>query len=459
MDRTANKIESIKRLCLERGYEFLSLEVVNKMPRIFYINHNKDRNGTEFGKHSQNYYDFIKGCKDTRENKDSYAKGNEWVKEMQKLYPEYDFSHTKYYNKETAVAIICKKHGEFTILPPALKHNDCEKCPKCFIEEKKKETRSRNIERLKSLLTPYGITFNENEYIDKTTKIPLRYKGEIIYRIPKNLYKGNNLEKVCELIDRRDKQTTILEKKQKNFIEKVTKVHPNLDFSEAIFNNTNEKVKVICHCRNEFGDEHGEFYMTPHNLLSGYGCKKCSNKFLDRELFIKKAEKIHNGKYDYSKVDYKNAATKVCIICPEHGEFWQIPGSHLNKRGCPLCKTSHLEKDINNFLSKKGICYEYQYHNKELLGRQSLDFYIPDKRIAIECQGEQHFISNFFKSKGIEFAENHLKYIQSLDKKKQEICEANNITLIYFTEARLKHFMKDLKCFTDKDELYKFLME
>jgi hypothetical protein len=35
--------------------------------------------------------------------------------------------------------------------------------------------------------------------------------------------------------------------------------------------------------------------------------------------FIKKANEIHKGKYDYSKVVYINNKTNVCIICPEHG--------------------------------------------------------------------------------------------------------------------------------------------
>lgn len=40
-----------------------------------------------------------------------------------------------------------------------------------------------------------------------------------------------------------------------------------------------------------------------------------------KEIFIEKATKIHNSKYDYSKVEYVNSKTKVCIICPIHGEF------------------------------------------------------------------------------------------------------------------------------------------
>ena len=38
-------------------------------------------------------------------------------------------------------------------------------------------------------------------------------------------------------------------------------------------------------------------------------------KKLTTEEFIERARKIHGNKYDYSKVNYVNAKTKVCIIC------------------------------------------------------------------------------------------------------------------------------------------------
>jgi hypothetical protein len=53
--------------------------------------------------------------------------------------------------------------------------------------------------------------------------------------------------------------------------------------------------------------------------------------------FIKKGTQLHNDKYDYSKVEYVNSRTKVKIICPEHGEFEQLPSSHLQGNGCPKC--------------------------------------------------------------------------------------------------------------------------
>jgi hypothetical protein len=58
---------------------------------------------------------------------------------------------------------------------------------------------------------------------------------------------------------------------------------------------------------------------------------------LTTEEFIKKAREVHGDKYDYSKVEYVGSESKVCIVCPEHGEFWQAPHTHLRGGGCPIC--------------------------------------------------------------------------------------------------------------------------
>ena len=58
------------------------------------------------------------------------------------------------------------------------------------------------------------------------------------------------------------------------------------------------------------------------------------------EEFIAKAKAVHGDKYDYSKVEYVNSQTKVCVICQEHGEWAVTPKEHLRGRGCPNCYTS-----------------------------------------------------------------------------------------------------------------------
>ena len=69
-------------------------------------------------------------------------------------------------------------------------------------------------------------------------------------------------------------------------------------------------------------------------------------KRLTTQEFIERANKVHNRKYDYSKVEYIKSSEKVCIICPIHGEFWQTPNKHLNKRGCPECRRENLKSPI-----------------------------------------------------------------------------------------------------------------
>ena len=64
----------------------------------------------------------------------------------------------------------------------------------------------------------------------------------------------------------------------------------------------------------------------------------------DTEWFINEARKIHGDKYDYSKAVYTNNKTKVCIICPIHGEFYQTPKNHVtNKQGCPQCGKEYAQ--------------------------------------------------------------------------------------------------------------------
>ena len=71
-----------------------------------------------------------------------------------------------------------------------------------------------------------------------------------------------------------------------------------------------------------------------------------------KEEFIKEADIIHNYKYNYSKINYINNKTKVCIICPEHGEFWQTPANHLKGANCPKCEKKKKKK-FYFFLKKK----------------------------------------------------------------------------------------------------------
>ena len=79
-------------------------------------------------------------------------------------------------------------------------------------------------------------------------------------------------------------------------------------------------------------------------LLKGSGCVSCAGlKKKTTEEFIEISNKVHNHKYDYSNVDMYNRDEKgrVCIICPIHGEFWQLPKVHMKGSGCYKCQPNH----------------------------------------------------------------------------------------------------------------------
>ena len=144
--------------------------------------------------------------------------------------------------------------------------------------------------------------------------------------------------------------------KNNNFIEKAKAIHKNrYDYSKV--NYVNAKTKIIITCK-----QHGEFEQTPSNHLSGFNCQKCAkNLKMNTTTFIEKASSIHNNKYDYSKVNYLNADTKITIVCKEHGEFEQIPDFHLNRKcGCPNC-ANNITLALCTFIEKANSIHNNKY--------------------------------------------------------------------------------------------------
>lgn len=124
----------------------------------------------------------------------------------------------------------------------------------------------------------------------------------------------------------------------KKFCFRAIKVHGTFyDYSLVNYFNIDKKVKIICPI-----DGHGIFEQSPYkHIHEKNGCPTCSgNEKLSLEQFKSRAEKIHNGFYDYSLVEYNGMSKKIKIICPVigHGVFEQSPDMHLYyKNGCPIC--------------------------------------------------------------------------------------------------------------------------
>jgi len=218
------------------------------------------------------------------------------------------------------------------------------------------------------------------------------------------------------------------------------------DYSKVVYKNNKEKVCIICNNIDKYGKVHGEFWQRPNDHLSGYECPKCNNEYKPTtQEWIERAKEVHGDKYDYSKVEYINAKTKVCIICPQHGEFWQVPNNHLNGNNCPSCNSnikSLNEKKIHLFLTENNINFvrEKTFHWLKNEKNLYLDFYLVDYDIAIEYQGEQHYFP-IQKFGGKE----ELIKIKERDNKKLNLCNEHNIKIFYFNRKNINNLNKIFK--------------
>jgi len=151
------------------------------------------------------------------------------------------------------------------------------------------------------------------------------------------------------------------------FIKEANDIHNNkYDYSKSNYISAKDNIIIICLI-------HGEFEQTPNSHLQGNGCRKCANeKTKERMLipwneYMEDLNKIHNNKYDYSKVIWKGVDIDIIIICPKHGDFKIRPADHKRGRECQKCsKEIHVQYNklntdefINKSIEIWGNKYDY----------------------------------------------------------------------------------------------------
>ncbi|MDP9645461.1 PDDEXK family nuclease [Paraburkholderia caledonica] len=160
-----------------------------------------------------------------------------------------------------------------------------------------------------------------------------------------------------------------------SFVAAARAIHGDrYDYSATEYKGRGQKVVVGCHM-------HGPFLTSPETHLRGANCMQCSGKAKGTtDWFIAKARAVHGERYDYSRVDYKGRRQKVCIICREHGEFWQDASNHVHRSSnCPTCmgvKRSTLEDFIRRAKDMHGDLYDYS----------QVVFIGVDHKVKIGCQ-------------------------------------------------------------------------
>ena len=297
------------------------------------------------------------------------------TKAKEKHTSEYDYSKVAYVNNRTKVTIICKKHGEFNQKPDShLQGSGCRKC-----NHNKNNSRAYTLEKfLAAAISVHGdyYDYSNVKFKNLETKVNIICpKHGSFEQTPQGHILGRRCLK-CSYENRAKTLTT------EEFISKAKEIHKvKYDYSKVNYVRGTDRVVIVC-------PKHGEFEQKAQGHLCGYGCRKCKYEKKKKncytlESFIEKANEKHNNFYDYSKVDFKNTSTKVVIICPEHGEFEQLPSAHLQGSRCRDCgykivtekQTGSSESFIEKAKGVHGGTYDYS----------KVKYKVSNKKVTVIC--------------------------------------------------------------------------
>lgn len=369
---------------------------------------------------------------------------------------KYDYSLVDYQGSHSKVCIICPVHGQFWQSATGhLSGGGCKECKSQKIKSLKSKSKDKFIQEARYI---HGDKYNYDEVVYENNRSRLRIicpTHGAFYQMAGNHLKGCGCQKCAW--EYKNAQKT---KSTDEFIAEARQIHGDrFDYSKTIYVGAHRKVCITCPI-------HGDFRQDPSSHIKGVGCPVCSTIKASRQLrssaeeFIEKANIVHSFKYDYSKVEYVNAITNVCVICPEHGPFYPTPNNHLRGSGCPICDSSRLELQIQNSFEdiEPQKTFPWLRHNRVL----RLDFYMSDAKIAIECQGIQHFQPVDFAGKGEEWAKVLFTETIERDQVKFSLCAEHNIKMVYFFPKEFKRydtssFYDDKICFHDLEDLMNYL--
>lgn len=280
--------------------------------------------------------------------------------------------------------------------------------------------RKTNKEYLDELRKVWGCEYTVlTEYVNQKTKIKVLHTecGNVYETYPMNLVRGHK----CRYCSNRAL------KNNSDFLKELKETDTTLIPLDK-YQGANQKIDFRCSvCRNIMK-------RTPSSIINEHKkCGYCSNRLGMEEkikLFLELNEK---GEYVFIKrgknPNVKSREQYIWLRHQKCGTIFCTTWFHFKTEGtrCPHCKESKGERAIYDFLSIRKIPFVAQKNFKNCRNRAELpfDFYLPEKNICIEYDGEQHFDKNNFynKHRGFEYREKN-------DQIKNEFCKKSGIRLI-----------------------------
>lgn len=136
--------------------------------------------------------------------------------------------------------------------------------------------------------------------------------------------------------------------------------------------------------------KHGEFEQFASHHSRGRGCKRCASEKISIGIdgFISRAREIHGDTYDYSCSVFVDVKSRIAITCKDHGIFWQTPEKHLIGRGCHICAGNSQQHVKENIVDKFKVVHGNRYDYTEIDYVRSVD------KLRIVCRQHGAFMQS-----------------------------------------------------------------
>lgn len=373
-----------------------------------------------------------------------------------------------YINNKTFLILKCNKCSNIWDTTSYEKFiNGNRGCPNCALN--KKLTEEEIISKINEICKEKDFTFlgfNGN-FCGVDTKLILRCNKcgeEWNTTTYNNLKKKNRKTHTCGRKNAKSTPTILNEKRVVELIRKKLKstLLEFVSFDElGYIGSKKTHVLLICKKCNKINSYSLKYLY--QNIIS---CKNCeyNGKLSNTEAIRRITEKCKLLDYTFLGFDnkenmYNGKKTYLILKCNKCGYIWKsttFASFSQNTIKCLGCVNSwKMEKEIESYLNKHSINYIHDCRSHILPWLKykislSLDFYLPDYKIGIECQGRQHFepVLDFGGEKSFQ------ETIER-DKKKLILCKEHDVNLLYYdSKHNHKEFLGE-KVYNDENNLIK----
>lgn len=215
-------------------------------------------------------------------------------------------------------------------------------------------------------------------------------KSEIGKKLSLKIRKNNSIKKYG--VDDPSKTKEVRKKFEKTMLLKYGVKH-----ALCLKENKNIVIKKLKLKEKESVEKAKQTNLKKYGVTSVFLLKENQEK--SRKSSHEKSKKYIKEKYGYDIDFLKSGFIKVHNGCKIHGDI-EMPlpiFENRIKEGrtkiiCPICNpikkqigSSFMEKYICNFLKNNNI--NFIQHDRKILNGKELDIFIPDKNLAIECNG------------------------------------------------------------------------